>query len=86
MENAITQAGKSIAMRWAYVGENITTKIKNKFSKKTIHKFSISKEQLSKDTIKKDNLMETEGGEFIGKNAPDFLKKGKIKIKTEVRR
>ncbi|WP_424404354.1 PAAR domain-containing protein [Pasteurella sp. PK-2025] len=159
---AITQAGKSIAMRGAYVGANITTKIKSKFSKKTINKFSISKEQLSKDTIKnkkrktlksnshngkkreievkqelvnegyeilgsqvsvkttltrriidhlvrknneikaievkhgkaqrtpmqikKDNLMETEGGEFIGKNAPDFLKKGKIKIKTEVRR
>ncbi|WP_424407965.1 hypothetical protein [Pasteurella sp. PK-2025] len=61
-------------------------KSKINFLKKTIHKFSISKEQLSKDTIKKDNLMETEGGEFIGKNAPDFLKKGKIKIKTEVRR
>lgn len=36
--------------------------------------------------IKKDDLLEIEGGAFIGKNAPAFLKKEKIKIKTEVRR
>ena len=159
---AVAQAGKSLAMRGAYVGANITTKIKSKFSKKTIHKFLTSKKQLSTDVIKnnkrktlknnsrngkkreievkqelinegyeilgsqvsvkttltrrvidhlvrknneikaievkhgkaqrtpmqikKDDLLEIEGGEFIGKNAPDFLKKEKIKIKTEVRR
>lgn len=162
MGKAVAQAGKSLAMRGAYVGANITTKIKSKFSKKTIHKFLTSKKQLSTDIIKnnkrktlknnsrngkrreievkqelinegyeilgsqvsikttltrrvidhlvrknneikaievkhgkaqrtpmqikKDDLLEIEGGEFIGKNAPDFLKKEKIKIKTEVRR
>ncbi|MEH8033042.1 PAAR domain-containing protein [Gallibacterium anatis] len=162
MGKAVAQAGKSLAMRGAYVGANITTKIKSKFSKKIIHKFLTSKKQLSTDIIKnnkrktlknnsrngkrreievkqelinegyeilgsqvsikttltrrvidhlvrknneikaievkhgkaqrtpmqikKDDLLEIEGGEFIGKNAPDFLKKEKIKIKTEVRR
>lgn len=33
--------------------------------------------------IKKDDLLEIEGGAFIGKNAPAFLKKKKSKLKQK---